>query len=231
VLAKSGDAALALARSLMPAAVILDLVLPGLVDGWEVLKSLKEDAATAAIPIVIFSRQENRDLGLALGADDYFLKPMDMSRLVERLHALAARGSDARRSVLLVDDDRAVHQLLEPGLVAEGYELVHAYTAEEGLTKARTSPPALVVVDLLMDRTRGLALALELRALPETAAVPIVLLAGHDPSEEERRLLANKTLTLVGLPAEQALPAALQRLLGRSGRIAAGQPRPAGAPR
>src|SRR5262249_14597019 len=97
-------------------------------------------------------------------------------------------------------------------------------TAEEGLAKARTSPPSLVVVDLLMDRTRGLALALELRSLPETAAVPIVLLAGHDPSEEERRLLKNETLTLVGLPAEVALPEALQRLLARTGRAATAPP-------
>jgi signal transduction histidine kinase/DNA-binding response OmpR family regulator len=218
VLAMSGDSALALARSVAPAAVILDLVLPGMVDGWEVLKSLKGEPATAHIPIVIYSRQENRELGLALGADDYFLKPMDMTRLVERVSALAAAGRDARKAVLLVDDDRSVHQLLEPGLVAEGYELVHAYSTEEGLAKARANPPALVVVDLLMDQTQGLSLALELRARPETAAVPIVLLAGHDPSEEERLLLRRKALTVLGPEPRDALPTAVRRLLAAAGR-------------
>ncbi|HET9765439.1 MAG TPA: response regulator [Thermoanaerobaculia bacterium] len=220
VLAKSGDAALALARSLMPAAVILDLVLPGLVDGWEVLKSLKVEPETASIPIVIYSRQENRELGLALGADDYFLKPMDLQRLVARVGALAARAMRRRPAgpteVLLVGDDRSVHRLLESGLGNERYELVHAYSIDEGLARARTRPPALVVIDLLMDHAGGLRLALQLRAGAETAAIPLVLVAGHAPSDEERAMLRSKALTLLAPDGGETLSQALQRLLGHA---------------
>jgi signal transduction histidine kinase/DNA-binding response OmpR family regulator len=218
VLAKTGDSALALARSVVPSAVILDLVLPGLVDGWEVLKSLKGDSATAGIPIVIYSRQENRELGMALGADDYFLKPMDLHRLVERVGALARRGQSGPAAVLLVDDDRSIHHLLEPGLLAEGYELVHAYTTDEGLAKARNRHPALVVIDLLMDHAGGLRLALELRSRAETAEVPIVLVAGHDPNEEERGLLRTRALTVLSPGGGETLPAVLRRLLATNGR-------------
>jgi len=221
VLAKSGDAALALARSLGPAAVILDLVLPGLVDGWEVLKSLKAEPETAGIPIVIYSRQENRELGLALGADDYFLKPMDPQRLVARVGALAARAMrrrPGRAEVLLVDDDRSIHQLLEDGLGHSGYELVHAYSIDEGRDKARARRPALVVIDLLMDHAGGLRLALELRTGAETAAIPIVLVAGHDPSEEERAMLRSKALTLLAPGGGETLPQVLRRLLGSETR-------------
>jgi len=218
VLAKTGDAALALARSLKPAAVILDLVLPGLVDGWEVLKSLKAEPETAGIPIVIYSRQENRELGLALGADDYFLKPMDLQRLVARVGALAGRALRRRPAgpveLLLVDDDRSVHSLLESGLGGDRYELVHAYSIDEGLSKARLRPPALVVIDLLMDHAGGLRLALELRAKSETAAIPIVLVAGHDPSNEERAMLRSKALTLLSPGGGETLPQVLRRLLG-----------------
>ena len=231
VLAKTGDGALALARSVAPAAVILDMVLPGLVDGWEVLKSLKADAETASIPIVIYTRQENRELGLALGADDYFLKPMDLRRLVARVRQLAARGGKGAAAtpaeVLLVDDDRSIHQLLEAGLGSNGYELVHAYSIEEGLAKARGKPPAIVVIDLLMDHAGGLRLALELRARAETSAVPIVLVAGHDPSEEERTLLRGKALTLLSPGGGETLPAVLRRLLGSDGHgTATASPRP-----
>jgi len=221
VLARSGDAALALVRSMSPSAVILDLVLPGLVDGWEVLKSLKGDADTASIPIVIYSRQENRELGLALGADDYFLKPMDLGRLVQRVRALAGRaafGTATRPAqVLLVDDDRSIHQMLETGLVAEGYELVHAQSTEEGLERALGRPPALVVVDLLMDHAGGLRLALELRSRAETSSVPIVLVAGHDPSDEERTMLKSNALTLLAPGGGESLPAVLRRLLASAG--------------
>ncbi len=224
VLAKTGDAALALARSLTPAAVILDLVLPGLVDGWEVLKSLKTEPETAGIPIVIYSRQENRELGLALGADDYFLKPMDLQRLVARVGTLAARALRRRPAgpvqVLLVDDDRSVHRLLESGLGGDRYELVHAYSTDEGLAKARVRPPALVVIDLLMDHAGGLRLALELRANAETAAIPIVLVAGHDPSHEERAMLRSKALTLLSPGGGETLPQVLRRLLGSESRVA-----------
>jgi signal transduction histidine kinase/DNA-binding response OmpR family regulator len=231
VLAKTGEAALALARSVAPGAVILDLVLPGLVDGWEVLKNLKGEPATASIPIVIYSRQENRELGLALGADDYFLKPMDLHRLVRRVRSLVGSPlrthSSAPCEVLLVDDDRSIHKLLEPGFVAEGYELTHAFTADEGLAKARARRPALVVIDLLMDHAGGLRLALELRARPETADVPIVLAAGHDPSDAERAMLRAKALTLLTPGGGDRLPVVLKRLL--ESRQAEPQQRAAGA--
>src|SRR4029078_13324152 len=65
--ARHGEEALKLARDASPAAVTLDLVLPG-IDGWEVLKRLKSDQELCDIPVVIISVVDNRDLGVALGA-------------------------------------------------------------------------------------------------------------------------------------------------------------------
>ncbi|HEX8254947.1 MAG TPA: ATP-binding protein [Thermoanaerobaculia bacterium] len=91
VRARHADEALRLARESQPLAITLDLVLPG-VDGWELLKRLKSDPATRDLPVVIISMVENRDLGLALGADHYFTKPVDRDRLVECVRAIAARA-------------------------------------------------------------------------------------------------------------------------------------------
>src|SRR5207247_1667929 len=74
--ARHGEEALKMAREARPLAVTLDLVLPG-IDGWEVLKQLKTDDATRDVPVVIISIIDNRDLVRALGADDYFVKPVD----------------------------------------------------------------------------------------------------------------------------------------------------------
>ncbi|HYK03988.1 MAG TPA: ATP-binding protein [Thermoanaerobaculia bacterium] len=87
--ARHGDEALRLARESHLVAITLDLVLPG-VDGWEVLKRLKSDPATRDLPVVIISMVENRDLGLALGADDYFVKPVDRDQLVQELRRVTA---------------------------------------------------------------------------------------------------------------------------------------------
>ncbi|HEX8155483.1 MAG TPA: ATP-binding protein, partial [Thermoanaerobaculia bacterium] len=61
VRARSGPEALKLARAVAPLAITLDLVLPGM-EGWDVLRSLKSDAATAGIPVIIVSMMDNREL-------------------------------------------------------------------------------------------------------------------------------------------------------------------------
>jgi signal transduction histidine kinase/CheY-like chemotaxis protein len=88
--ARHADEALRIVRESMPAAVTLDLVLPG-ADGWDVLKRLKADALTRKLPVVIISMDDNRDLGIALGADDYFVKPVDRELLLERLRVVTGR--------------------------------------------------------------------------------------------------------------------------------------------
>jgi len=88
VRARDGDQALEAARREAPAAITLDLVLPGL-DGWSVLKELKSDPATASIPVIVVSLIANHELGFALGALDYFVKPLDRGQLLTRLREIA----------------------------------------------------------------------------------------------------------------------------------------------
>ncbi|HXT49705.1 MAG TPA: response regulator [Thermoanaerobaculia bacterium] len=200
-----------------PALIVLDLMLPG-EDGLSICRRLRAAAGPPVIMLSALGEEKDQVQGLALGADDYFLKPMDLQRLVSRVGALAGRALRRRPAgpvqLLLVDDDRSVHSLLESGLGGDRYELVHAYSVDEGLSKARLRAPALVVIDLLMDHAGGLRLALELRAKSETAAIPIVLVAGHDPSNEERAMLRSKALTLLSPGGGETLPQVLRRLLG-----------------
>ncbi|HKO55748.1 MAG TPA: ATP-binding protein [Thermoanaerobaculia bacterium] len=85
--ARTGEEALRLAKTVQPVAITLDVVLPG-IEGWEVLRRLRADEATRDIPVVILSVVDNRDLGIAVGADDYFVKPVDWPRLMRRLAEL-----------------------------------------------------------------------------------------------------------------------------------------------
>jgi CheY-like chemotaxis protein len=80
-----------LVRRVPPVAVVLDIKLPRL-DGWQVLAELKADPATAAIPVVIASVVDDRPRGLALGADEYLLKPIRRDELVEALRRVGALG-------------------------------------------------------------------------------------------------------------------------------------------
>lgn len=89
-----GNSALAEARR-GPALVILDLMLPGL-DGWEVCRRLRRESD---VPIVMLTAREeevDRVAGLALGADDYVVKPFSPRELVERVKAVLRRVAPRR---------------------------------------------------------------------------------------------------------------------------------------
>ncbi|HEX6422198.1 MAG TPA: hybrid sensor histidine kinase/response regulator [Acidimicrobiales bacterium] len=86
-----GGPAVALARELRPELVLLDLNLPDL-DGDEVLRRLKADPATAAIPVVVISADatsRRRDTARRAGAADYLTKPIDVAALLELLDRVA----------------------------------------------------------------------------------------------------------------------------------------------
>lgn len=189
--AGTGEEALRMAKTLRPAAITLDLVLPGL-DGWSVLKLLKSDPDTRPVPVVIISLLDNRDLGMALGADDYLLKPVEPARLIERLESLVLGSSATPADVLLVDDDPAVHELLEAFLTPHGYRLRHAFSGPEGLEMATREPPALIVLDLMMEGMDGFEVATRLRARPETADLPVLVLTARDLSVTDRDRLRGK---------------------------------------
>ena len=78
--ATTGEQALELARTHLPALILMDLQLPGM-DGYAVTRCLKEDTATAAIPVVAmtaYAMPGDRDKPLAAGCDGYITKPIDI---------------------------------------------------------------------------------------------------------------------------------------------------------
>jgi signal transduction histidine kinase len=85
-IARTGTEALAKARELRPTAITLDIMLPEL-DGWKVLERLKQDETTSPIPVVVVSVVDSPDLGVALGALDYLVKPFHAADLLSSLRS------------------------------------------------------------------------------------------------------------------------------------------------
>ena len=84
--AGTGEEGLNLAREKRPDLITLEVVMPG-IDGWTVLKSLKADPQLSGIPVVMLSISDDRDRGMAMGAADYLVKPVDRDRLAGILAA------------------------------------------------------------------------------------------------------------------------------------------------
>jgi DNA-binding response OmpR family regulator len=90
VVAQDGGEAMARMESDRPDAVVLDAMMPVL-DGYEVLRRIRENPATASVPVVMLTaRRQEQDVlsALELGADDYMVKPFIPDELVARLGRL-----------------------------------------------------------------------------------------------------------------------------------------------
>ncbi len=125
-------------------AVVLDVMLPRL-DGWEVLRRLREKRKTPVLLLTARDRSADRVRGLDTGADDYLVKPFDLPELLARLRALIRRSASEVRSVIEIGDvavdiaARAVSQKRKPVvLTAREYSLVEFLTLHRGEVVTRT---------------------------------------------------------------------------------------------
>jgi two-component system, OmpR family, alkaline phosphatase synthesis response regulator PhoP len=93
--ADDGPSGLAAARRLRPDLIVLDLMIPG-IDGYRVLRQLREDGLTMPV-LILTARGEEADkvLGFRLGADDYVTKPFGVLELLARVQALLRRSRPA----------------------------------------------------------------------------------------------------------------------------------------
>ena len=164
--AKDGESGLAAARKHAPDAIILDIMMPGL-DGWEVCKRLRQDPATASLPLLMLTakgEEGDRVLGLELGADDYVTKPFGVRELIARVKALLRRLEAAAASPeilktgkLIIDSSRrtvsAGGKLI--ALTATEFNLLKALAEKEGRVISREDLLSLARGDdvAVMDRT------------------------------------------------------------------------------
>lgn len=97
--ATSGSDALRSVARLAPDLVLLDVMLPDIF-GTEVCRSLREDPATASVPIIMVTakgREDDRVEGLAVGADDYVTKPFSLRELSLRIDAILRRAQPSAK--------------------------------------------------------------------------------------------------------------------------------------
>ncbi len=95
--ARDGQTALTISRQESPDLMILDLMLPGKLDGLDVCRAIRRDAALASLPIIMLTarvEETDRLIGLELGADDYVSKPFSPREVVARVKAVLRRTED-----------------------------------------------------------------------------------------------------------------------------------------
>jgi signal transduction histidine kinase/CheY-like chemotaxis protein len=197
VVARTGTEALAKARGRKPAAITLDILLPDL-DGWEVLTRLKREEETSDIPVVVVSVVDNPELGTALGALDYFVKPVPAKELMSRLTRFKFQGQSGKQmTVLVVDDEEANREWLQGVLEPAGFIVILASGGKEAIELARSSPPDLVLLDLMMPEVTGFDVVEALRDNASTRSIPIMVLTAKTLTESDIRQLNGHVSTIL----------------------------------
>jgi DNA-binding response OmpR family regulator/anti-sigma regulatory factor (Ser/Thr protein kinase) len=189
----SGRQGLSWLSQIRPDAVILDILLPEM-DGWEILQRLKSEPSTRSIPVMVVSVVDDRQLGLALGAVDYLVKPVSRELLLESLGRLTFTTKVRTRTVtaLVIDPDPEAlgryRQLLEP----DGFRVIAETEGAVGRQRAIDERPDLILLDALLTDVDGFELTASLRHDPQTSAIPIWLTTpGTLAPEAKERLNGN----------------------------------------
>ena len=194
VTAATGQAALNLARTLQPAAITLDVLMPNM-DGWEVLSELKADARTRDIPVIMVTMTDDRNLGYALGASEFLSKPVQRDQLIELLGRYATQSD--KRHALVVDDKTENRELLRRVLEVEDWHVSEAENGREALDEVEREPPSLILLDLMMPVMDGFDFVLAMNKRGALSQIPIVVVTAKDLSQEDRVRLQGDVVALI----------------------------------
>ena len=187
VQAMGGAEGLRLARQLRPDVITLDIVMPD-VDGWSVLRSLKDDPELCGIPVVLVTILGDREMAYALGAAEFVTKPVDPERLADVL-ARVASSARGEGEILVVDDDVVTREVLRRTLVRQGWRVTEATDGRECLERLGQGRPAAILLDLMMPRMDGFEAIEAIRGQAEWRAIPVVVVTAKDLTREESEWL------------------------------------------
>jgi signal transduction histidine kinase/DNA-binding response OmpR family regulator len=182
--AASGEQALILAAEHHVEAILLDLYMPGL-SGWETLQHLRNNLATANIPVVILSVLSSTLRPQLTGdAQGWVQKPFNENLLFAELGRVLHHG-DGPAYVLLVEDDEDLASVLTASFQDAAVHIDHSATRQQAIRQCITRPPDLLILDLTLPDGDGFSLVEWLRQQPTLRTLPLVVYSGREISETE----------------------------------------------
>jgi PAS domain S-box-containing protein len=193
--AGTGDAGLNAARQQRPQVIVLNINMPAK-QGWSALTMLKEDPETASIPVVMVTSLEDPELGMALGATDYLVKPIRPAQLIRTVRRWLAPSND-NFTVLVVDDDASMREIVERTLRGSGYQVATAANGNEGLQAVESRNPGLIVLDLMMPEMDGFEFLRRLKENPRHFHLPVVVATAKELTESEQKVLEESATRVI----------------------------------
>lgn len=179
-----------------PVAVLLDVRL-GQEHSWGLLSELKSNPITRTIPAVVISVADNEAQALRLGADAFFLKPVNRQALFKCINRLVW-GNRPSPKLLLIDDDATARYVLKQQLEdVTQLNLLEAACGSVGIEIAQVEQPQVIMLDLSMPGMSGFAVLKHLKANPATAAIPVIINTSKTLDGNDHRTLTQHSVAVL----------------------------------
>jgi len=170
-----------------PDIILLDIMLPDK-DGWQILEELKANPETDNIPVIICSVLDNRQLGLSLGASEFFVKPVNEHSLIIAIEKFKKEV----KSILVIDDDVNAIELTRELLGKDVYRIYGAKNGQDGLELMRIENPDLVLLELHMPGMDGYEVLETIKRDPEYCDIPVIVMTAMELDPEKTARIRDK---------------------------------------
>jgi signal transduction histidine kinase/DNA-binding response OmpR family regulator/HAMP domain-containing protein len=228
LVARNGREALEQISHTVPDAMILDLMMPE-VDGFDVLRAIREKENAGAIPVLILTAKHVTREELSFLKQNHVhqliqkgdVNKADLLAAVDRLLAdnhrpvadplpavgrmPAPRGIAPRRPVILAIEDNPDNISTLAALLGDTYKLITAPDGPTGLEQARQQPPDVVCLDILLPGLDGLQTLAALRADNATRRIPVIALTARAMKGDREEFLAQGFNGYVSKPIDADL--------------------------
>lgn len=185
LLAHDGKTALEIARTQLPHAIILDILLPDM-DGWAILKTLKSEALTRNIPVHMMSSGENSPARAhEEGAVGFLKKPVEHTALNEAFELLEHAQINNFKSVLIIEDQELQSEAVKAQLTARGIEVSQAFDGEQAMQLLEKHNFDCIILDLNLPDISGMDLLDKIKNIPELSHIPVVINTAMELDQEK----------------------------------------------
>ncbi len=200
--AGDGQAGLTRAKKELPDLIITDVMMP-VMDGFTFYKSLKQDNALSAIPVLVLtSRSKMEDTFRVVGADEFISKPFDHQELVERVAHLLRRDTPQVKSVqslprvLVAGNEDDVVGNMAVQLKRRGCEVEHVTAGAEVISRAVVFNPDLVILDIDIYGMPSPEIIKVLKQMPHCDRTPILVYSYYRVSDLGSEDVRQKALSV-----------------------------------
>lgn len=207
----NGEQGLAYLNTAIPDIIILDLMMPG-IDGFEVLKAIRENDSTSNIPVLILtakslSLQENQrlknynklhlmqkgdiDANELLGKVKLMLEAKSDEIRIEKKpdKVLASRPDKNIKNKILLIEDNPDNRITIKAIIGQDYEVVEAIDGETGLELIKKEQPNLVLLDISLPKLDGFGVITQIRNDKNISAIPVIAVTAKAMKEDQDKIL------------------------------------------